>query len=266
MKKEKEIKETENLETIIWKDIPGYPDHQASNMGDIRYRKKIVKSNITINGYKVVNMRTTPGKFKTENVHKLIAITFLNHVPNGHKLHIDHIDWDKTNNRVENLQIITARENAAKDSFRRKSVKTPAGSVFNRRTGKYHSSVHYKYDVINLGQFDTNKEALDAYETAIENLDKWNGNRIEFLKEIGIYKEPELKYSRYRKGTNILKGVYQTKSGNWTTGISLKKKRINLGTYKDKDTAAQIYELAHKYQNVYKGCNKSFVTFLKNRI
>lgn len=271
MKKESMKKQNENLdlETIVWKDIPNHPDYQASNMGHIRYRNKLVKLNNTPNGYLVCNIRIAPGKYKTFNVHQLIAITFLNHVPQGRKWHIDHKDWNKTNNKVSNLQIITARENCAKDAFRRKKVKTPPGSVLNETTRKWHSTVHYKYNVINLGQFDTETEAVDAYETALENLDiydKVDGDRIQFLKEIGIYKKPEIKYSRYRKGTDILKGVYKTPSGNFSTSITISGKRIHLGTYKTEDECATIYKLAYDSRNVYKGCNKSFVKYLKNKM
>jgi hypothetical protein len=46
-----------------------------------------------------------------------MAITYLNHIPQNHKLVIDHIDGNKLNNKIENLQIVTNFENLCKGRF-----------------------------------------------------------------------------------------------------------------------------------------------------
>lgn len=51
------------------------------------------------------------GVEKTHHVHKLVAIAFLNHKPNGHELVVDHIDKNELNNHVDNLQLITHSQN-----------------------------------------------------------------------------------------------------------------------------------------------------------
>jgi len=41
-------------------------------------------------------------------------MAFLNHTPCGHKLIVDHINENKLDNRVENLQLITNKQNVIK--------------------------------------------------------------------------------------------------------------------------------------------------------
>ena len=72
---------------------------------------KTVKKTINHYGYQVVSIT------KEWRVHQLMAITYLNHIPQNHKLVIDHIDGNKLNNKIENLQIVTNWQNLAKGRF-----------------------------------------------------------------------------------------------------------------------------------------------------
>ena len=49
------------------------------------------------------------GKLFSRYIHRLVAFAFLEN-PNNHK-YVDHIDRDKSNNRVENLRFVSASEN-----------------------------------------------------------------------------------------------------------------------------------------------------------
>lgn len=55
------------------------------------------------------------GKKFTKRIHSLMAMTFLNHTYGNRKIVVDHIDNNPLNNRLENLQIITMKENSVKD-------------------------------------------------------------------------------------------------------------------------------------------------------
>lgn len=106
----------------IWKTIDDYPDYMISSMGRVKGldRKilnrwgngyRLIKGKMLkqgLNRYLTVSLNKN-GKTKTVTVHKLVAKHF---IPNPNNLsEIDHINTDKTDNRVENLRWVTHREN-----------------------------------------------------------------------------------------------------------------------------------------------------------
>lgn len=106
----------------IWKDIPGFENiYQASNYGNIRALhygcrnksnsliiRKLTPTPNRDNGYLRVNL-VTDGKDKRYYIHRLVATTF---IPNpDNKPQVNHIDGDKTNNSVSNLEWVTISEN-----------------------------------------------------------------------------------------------------------------------------------------------------------
>lgn len=104
----------------IWKDIKDYENiYQVSNLGRVKSLKRITSNNHIVNekirkltidkdGYFVVSLWIN-GKSKQHFVHRLVALSF---IPNpDNKPHIDHINADKSDNRVENLRWCTQKEN-----------------------------------------------------------------------------------------------------------------------------------------------------------
>lgn len=110
----------------IWKDIIGYEGlYQVSNLGRVKslerivicgngcggmhtVKEKILTPHIEKNGYLRVNLKNL-GKSNKLSIHKLVAQAF---IPNpNNKQQIDHINTDRTDNRVENLRWVTAKEN-----------------------------------------------------------------------------------------------------------------------------------------------------------
>jgi len=70
-----------------------------------------VNQRINFYGYKIVSIG------KEYRIHQLVAMHFLNHIPNNHRLVIDHIDENKLNNNVNNLQIVTNHQNLTKARY-----------------------------------------------------------------------------------------------------------------------------------------------------
>src|SRR5690554_8016384 len=110
----------------IWKDIKGYEGYyQVSNLGRVkgleRYvnhsngglrllKSKIIKQGVVANGYLGVSL-SKEGVIKSKRVHTLVAISFLNHTPCNHKIVVDHINGNKKDNRLINLELVSMREN-----------------------------------------------------------------------------------------------------------------------------------------------------------
>ena len=95
----------------IWKDIPNYEGlYQASNTGFIRNSRtnKILKPRIDKNGYfkHILYIKGVPKEFRT---HRLIALTFIENSKN--LLQINHIDENKQNNCIDNLEWVDAKTN-----------------------------------------------------------------------------------------------------------------------------------------------------------
>lgn len=95
----------------VWKDIPMYAGiYEVSTLG--RVRSKITGRLATCRknekGYVIARIYLN-GLCKNERVHRLVAITFLPN-PNGYP-QVNHIDEDKTNNCVDNLEWCTAEYN-----------------------------------------------------------------------------------------------------------------------------------------------------------
>lgn len=164
----------------IWKDIPNYEGlYQASNLGRIkslarfvnskanskRFKKeKILKGTIRQEGYLTVGLRK-----RTIDVHKLIAICFLNHTPCGYELVVDHINLNKLDNRAENLRIITQRKNSNLKHI--KSTSKYTGVSWNNKNKNWISYISIKKKMIYLGSFDSEEEASLFYENAVKSIE-----------------------------------------------------------------------------------------------
>lgn len=102
-KKEKQMKLEE------WKPVPELPGYEASSMGGVRRRDPSGKWRRLIpccngRGYMRLNINK-----KTFYVHRLVASAFFGRRP---ELQVNHKDGNKANNKVDNLEYVTAQQNA----------------------------------------------------------------------------------------------------------------------------------------------------------
>jgi hypothetical protein len=118
-----------------------------------------------ISGYPAVNI-TVNGKRKTTYVHHIMAAMFLNYVAKRGLMSINHINADKTCNRLDNLEVITHRRNSAL-TFINKNRELPTGVTLNP-TGVRRYKAQISYQGINryLGAYMTAEEASQVYQEA----------------------------------------------------------------------------------------------------
>lgn len=93
-----------------WKTIPDYPNYECSTAGEIRNRltKHLLKQSINQKGYKQICISVN-GIRKIIFPHRIVALTFIENKDN--KQCVNHIDGNKTNNSVSNLEWVTPKEN-----------------------------------------------------------------------------------------------------------------------------------------------------------
>lgn len=95
----------------IWKNIKRYENlYKVSNWGRVKSARNniLLKLHIQKNGYLRVSLSKN-GKIKYYNIHRLVAEAFIPN-PNNYPI-INHIDGNKKNNNVKNLEFCTYSHN-----------------------------------------------------------------------------------------------------------------------------------------------------------
>lgn len=151
----------------IWKEIQNLNGkYLISNYGNVKslYTNRILKSGNN-NGYQIVNLHR-----KNYYVHRLVAIHFLENIEN--KNQVNHIDFNKSNNHINNLEWITAKENTlhywANNKTCNKNYSKKYSTVndnlrginFYKRYNKWVYRIYINGKQKSLGYFNTVEEAL----------------------------------------------------------------------------------------------------------
>jgi hypothetical protein len=99
----------ESIGNCIWKQV-GETRYEVSDTGLVRnaWTKRILKQYKGRDGYMTVGLRIL-GKTKSIKVHILVLEAFICSRPA--RMVCDHKDFDRTNNKVTNLEWVTPREN-----------------------------------------------------------------------------------------------------------------------------------------------------------
>lgn len=123
----------------IWKDVEDYEGlYQVSNLGRVKssYTNRILKGYKITGGYLGVKLCKNNIK-STKKIHRLVAEAFIQNPDN--KPQVNHIDEDKTNNMVSNLEWMTAKENTNHGTRNERSGKTQSIPIIatNLKTGEY---------------------------------------------------------------------------------------------------------------------------------
>lgn len=152
-----------------WREIESCDKYSVSNYGDVRNDKsgRILKLSNHKQGYKIVGLprirEDNYGRLRSQSVkvyvHRLVAMAFLG----NSNLQVDHIDEDKTNNRLDNLRWLSHRENT------RRSVK---------KDDVGHHNIYFRSNMYNVNISVNNK---NTYFGCYENINDAISKRDEIL-------------------------------------------------------------------------------------
>lgn len=103
---------SQNIKWVFHPNTENYlvsPDGQVMNF----LTGKILKPCLNIDGYSMVNVHFGPEKRRRcAMLHRLVTETYLNHFSNIQNIfEVNHIDGNKSNNNLENLEWVTRKEN-----------------------------------------------------------------------------------------------------------------------------------------------------------
>lgn len=99
---------------IVWLPIKDFPSYEINQYGDVRniHTKYIKMKRTNAWGYNDVKLKGKDKKFHTKLVHRLVAKTFYDiSEERSNILQVNHIDGNKTNNFIANLEWVTGKQN-----------------------------------------------------------------------------------------------------------------------------------------------------------
>lgn len=162
----------------IWKKIEGFENYQISNFGNVKNKNnKILKPQKNIYGYMTI-LLYNHSKVKNYRIHRLVLENF-NPIEGMETLQVNHINQKRDDNRLENLEWCTPKENC-----NRKSSK----DIFYNSIGCYDELGNYFNSYREAGKFykispNTVKRDCLGITKRVENkYEKRNSTRMTFHK------------------------------------------------------------------------------------
>jgi len=164
----------------IWKDIIGYEGlYQVSNLGRVKSlnnkKKPFKEYSVGKVGYPYLFLWIN-GKSKSHYIHRMVATHFIDNPDN--KRYINHINSDKLDFSIENLEWVSQLENSHHSTSKRVKRSSKYVGVF-AHTGKWESACWFNNKKQYIGRFETEEEAHEAH--------------INFLKENNMLNKYALK-------------------------------------------------------------------------
>jgi len=109
------------------------------------------------------NYRTIIISNKSYKAHRLV---WAYHHDNPAEFQIDHINHNKSDNRIENLRLVTNAENQRNAKLRSDNTSGYVGVTFHKAASKWMAKIKYKGKVFGLGFFANKDDAITARSKA----------------------------------------------------------------------------------------------------
>ncbi len=137
----------------IIKDYENYCIDSVGNIFNTKTNRRL-KPSICRKGYCKIILYNDKGKLST-SIHRLVALYYLDNPDN--KPQVNHINGIKTDNRVENLEWVTNRENTLhaiqnglRDDAHKKAVTDNQKQVVNLSSGIFYDSLKIACEALNI--------------------------------------------------------------------------------------------------------------------
>lgn len=147
----------------------GYTVYENGDVVSPFLTKKKLSKYVSHDGY-ITHVLRINKKSVRIGLHRLIAECY---IPNpDNKSQVNHIDGNKKNNLIENLEWNTGLENqhhavinglSSRGTKKRSNTSGYVGVTYCKQTNKWISQIKINYKNIKIGRFKTKEEARDAY-------------------------------------------------------------------------------------------------------
>ena len=143
-----------NIDDFV--DIPNYNNYMSSKDGNIYSKsiKRLCCLTTLPNGYKKIKLKSDNNHYKDLYIHVIVATCYLNYIPSNNQYVINHKDANKSNNNLNNLEIVTQKQNMIH------SININNDKIFRR-------AVYYIDNNSNYIEYKSAKEA--SIKTGIDN-------------------------------------------------------------------------------------------------
>lgn len=220
----------------VWKDVVGYEGiYKVSNKGKVKSirnnKEKLLSLAKAKDGYLSVGLYKN-GKGKMQRIHSLIAKSFIDSSYIEKGLVVNHINFIRDDNRLENLEIVTQRENTSYKRSHKTSVY--CGVVWHKIQKKWVASIRVGGIKKYLGSFDSEEEAYKYYELALDCI---NEGRICDIKVKRVVRSSTHRHIHFHKASN-----------KWHTKALKHGEYVYLGLFKTEQEALfaqQNYQKLH---------------------
>jgi hypothetical protein len=163
------------MENELWVPVLGYEEtHEVSNLGRIRniskFNKRVLKPRKTNDGYLYLQLCKNYIRL-AKKVHKIVSESFWG----KHKgMSVNHIDGNKLNNNLSNLEIVSFRENYSHRSLMYKKSSKYPNVTWDKGHHKWRAQVYINGKQKYIGIFDDEEKAyrklcLFLHNEGIEN-------------------------------------------------------------------------------------------------
>lgn len=141
----------------VWKKVPGYEDYEVSSLGKVKGKHGKILSPWKSKGYDIIWLCKDNTKVKF-GIHRIVAWAFLDNPEN--KPTIDHLNRNRTDNRVENLRWATHSEQRLTSPV--PISLTGERNINTTTNGKFRFVIKRNKKTLVNEIYDTFEEAIEA--------------------------------------------------------------------------------------------------------